>query len=224
MTPEVPQVFSDGVGVSVDQLSGERKLVESLIPELTLCLRGEHALAGAGQRGREHKGLHQIGMHPRHTLRDAAADVITGDDDIGQAQFLDQSDDAAGLGGGAVEVADRHLVFVRAAETAQIGNDDVGDLAEYGDDPAVVMPVAGPSVQQHDGRRAPGPVAVEGQPKPVHWRAARPHWPILATCQPDWCKVSESPVMTARMVRHESDGQLSMSLCACGPAINRPSS
>ena len=163
-------------------------------------------------------------MHPRHTLRDAAADVITGDDDVGQAQFLDQSDDAAGLGGGAVEVPDRHLVFVGAAETAQIGNDDVGYLAEYGNDAAVVMPVAGPSVQQYDGRRAPGPVAVEGQSKPVHWRAARPHWPILATCQPDWCNVSESPVMTARMARHESDGQLSMSLCACGPAINRPSS
>jgi len=38
-------------------------------------------------------------------------------------------------------------VFVRAAETAQIGNDDVGDPAEYRDDPAKVMPIAGPAVQ-----------------------------------------------------------------------------
>jgi hypothetical protein len=220
----MPQVLSDGVGISVDQLGGERKLVEGLIPELALRLGGEHTMAGAGQRGREDKGLHQIRMHPGHALRDAAADVVTGDDDIGQAQFLDQSDDAVGLGGRAVEVTDRHLVFVRPAETAQIGNDDVGDLAEYGNDPAVVMPVSGPSVQQHDGRRTPGPEAVEGQSKPVHGRAARPHWPILAISQPDRCNVSESPVMTARMARHESDGQLSRSLCARGPVINRPSS
>ena len=69
-------------------------------------------------------------------------------------------------------MAHRHLVFVRAAETAQIGNDDVGDPAEYRDDPAIVVPVAGPSVQQHDGGRAPRPEAVEGQPKPVNGRAA----------------------------------------------------
>ena len=36
VTPEVPQVFSDGVGIAVDQLRGERKLVEGLIPELAL--------------------------------------------------------------------------------------------------------------------------------------------------------------------------------------------
>src|SRR6185503_19198296 len=83
-------------------------------------------------------------MHARDTLRDAAADVITGDNDVGQAQFLDKSDDAAGLGGGAVKVADRHLVFVGAAETAQIGNDDVGYLAEYGNDAAVFFSVARP--------------------------------------------------------------------------------
>ena len=77
--PEVPQVFPDGVGIAVDQLGGERKLVEGLIPELALCLRCEHAIAGSGQRGREHKGLHQIGMHPGDTLRDAAADVVAGD-------------------------------------------------------------------------------------------------------------------------------------------------
>ena len=131
--------------------------MERLIPELTLCQRGEHAVARAGQRGREHKGMHQTWMHPGHALCDAAADVIAGDDDIGQAKFLDQSDDAAGLRGGAVEMPHRYLMFVRAAEPAQIGNDDVGDLAEHRNDPAVVMPVAGPSVQQHDGRRAPVP-------------------------------------------------------------------
>ena len=146
--------------------------MEGLVPELALRLRGEHAIACTGQRGREHKGLHQIGMHSGDALRDAAADVVAGDHDVGQAQFLDQSDDAAGLCGGAVEVTHRHLVFVRAAETAQIGNDDVGDPAEYRDDPAIVMPVARPSVQQHDGRRPPRPEAVEGQPKPVDGRAA----------------------------------------------------
>src|SRR5262249_50210305 len=116
------------------------------------------------------------------------------------------------------------LVLVRPAEPAQIGNDDVGDLAEARNDPPVVMPIAGPAVQQHDSGRTPGPEAVEGQPKPIDGRAARPHWPILAACRPDRCKVSESPAITARMFRHASDGQLSTSLCACGPAINRPSS
>ena len=37
----------DGVGIAVDQLAGERKLVKGLIPELALRLRGEHAIAGA---------------------------------------------------------------------------------------------------------------------------------------------------------------------------------
>ncbi len=111
-------------------------------------------------------------MHPGDTLRDAAADVVAGDHDIGQPQFLDQPDDAARLRGGAVEMAHRHLVFVRAAETTQVGNDDVGDPAEYRDDPTKVMPIAWPSVQQHDRRRAARSEAIEGQPKPVYGRAA----------------------------------------------------
>ena len=168
--------------------------------------------------------MHQIWMHPGHTLCDAAADVVAGDDDIGQAKFLDQSDDAAGLRGGAVEMPHRYLMFVRTAEPAQIGNDDVGDLAEHRNDPAVVMPVAGPSVQQHDGRRSPGPEAVEGQPEPVDGGATRRHSSNLANAQPALCRVDESPVITARMFRQEFDGALMTSPCASGPAIGRPSS
>ena len=122
----MPQVFADRVGVAVDQLIGERQLVERLVPELPLRLRGEYAIAGAGQRGRQHQRLHQFGMHPRHALRDAAADVVAGEHDPGQTQFLDQSHHAAGLRGGAVEVTHRHRVLVGTAEAAQIGNDDVG--------------------------------------------------------------------------------------------------
>ena len=59
-----------------------------------------------------------------------------------------------------------------ATAALQLGDDDVGDPAEYRDDLAKVVPVAGPSVQQHDGGRAPRPEAVEGQPKPVNGRAA----------------------------------------------------
>src|SRR5690349_17108046 len=123
-------------------------------------------------------------MHPGDALSDAAADVIAGEDDVRQSQFLDQPDDAAGLGGSAVEVLHSHLVFVRAAEPAQIRNDDVGDVAENRNDLPEVVSVAGPAVQQYDGRRASGPEAVEGEPKPVDGRAARPHWPILAVSWP----------------------------------------
>ena len=121
-------------------------------------------------------------------------------------------------------MAHRDLMFVRAAETAQIGNDDVGDLAEHRNDPAVVMAVARPSVQQHDGGAPRVPKRSKANRNPSTG-ALRDHigpfWPYF---QPDWCKVSESPVMTARMLRHASDGQFRMSLCACGPAISRPSS
>jgi hypothetical protein len=142
----VPQVFSDRVRVAVDQLGGQWKLVESLIPELALCVCGEYAIACAGQRGRKHKASHQIGMHPGDALRDAATDVIACDDHVRQTQFFDQPDDAAGLCGGAVEVLHRHLVFVRAAEPAEIRNDDVGDVAENRNDLSEVMPVARPAV------------------------------------------------------------------------------
>jgi hypothetical protein len=55
-------------------------------------------------------------MHPGHALSDPAADVIAGEHNVGKAEFLDQTDDAAGLGGGAVEVAHRNLVLVGPAE------------------------------------------------------------------------------------------------------------
>ena len=35
---------------------------------------------------------------------------------------------------------------------------------------------------------------------------------------------SRSPVISAKMLRHEFEGELSPSVCACQPAISRPSS
>ena len=224
MNPEVPQVLAHRFGIAVDQPVRQRKLMKGLIPELLVGLRAQHPLAGPGHRRGEHQRLHQVGLHACHALGDAAADVVARQHRVRQAQLVDEAHDAGGLRRGAVEVPHVDRVLVRAAESAQIGDDDVGVVAEQWDHSPVVVAVTGPAVQQHHGRSTGAAESVERQPETVHRGAACGHRSILRKCQPAVCRVSESPVITARMLRHESDGELRTSECAAAPAISRPSS
>ena len=121
--------------------------MEGLIPEFALGPRGEDAVTGAGQRRGEHQRPDQIGMHAGHALRDTAADVVPGHHNIGETQFVDEPQHAAGLGGGAVEVAHVDRMFVGTAETPQVGNDHIDGVAEQRDDSAVIVAGARPAVQ-----------------------------------------------------------------------------
>ena len=57
----MPQVRADGVRLAVDQLGGELGVVEGLVPELPLGLRGEDPLSDPRQRRGENQGVDQIG-------------------------------------------------------------------------------------------------------------------------------------------------------------------
>ena len=97
--PEMRQVGADRVGPAIDELLGQVELVEGLIPELALRRGAEDTGADARQRRRNDQAAHQAGPLGGDGLRDPAADVIAGDDQPVQMEFLDQGYDAAGLSG-----------------------------------------------------------------------------------------------------------------------------
>jgi hypothetical protein len=166
--PEVPQVRADGVRLAVDQLGRELGVVEGLVPELPLGLRGEDPVSDPRQRRRDDQGPDQIGPVPGDGLGDPAADVIAGDDRPSQRQLIDQPDDAAGLSRGVVLASRIRLVLVGLAEPPQVRHDDVGGRRHERDDLAVVGPVPRPAVQQqHRGSRPNSPGSLVGQPESV---------------------------------------------------------
>jgi hypothetical protein len=188
--PEVTQVGAHGGGPAVDQLGAQLEIVKGLVPELLLGPRLQDPVADARQRRRDDQGPDQIGTVPGDGLGDPAADVIAGDHRPAQAQFLDQPDDAPGLGSRVVLTGRIGLVLVRLPEAPQVRHDHIGadplaSLAPGGRhqrrDLTVVGPVTRPAVQQQHGR---GPVArpspVVGQPEAVdrcllaHTRTLRP--------------------------------------------------
>ena len=97
--PEMRQVGADRVGPAIDELLGQVELVEGLIPELALRRGAEDTGADAWQRRRNDQAAQQAGPLGGDGLRDPAADVIAGDDQPVQMEFLDQGYDAAGLSG-----------------------------------------------------------------------------------------------------------------------------
>jgi hypothetical protein len=119
------EVGADGVGPTIDELLGQVEPVEGLIPELLLRRRVEDARADARQRRSHDEGAQQAGPVRRDGLRYPAADVIAGEHHPGQAQLLDQRQDAAGLGGRGVRRGRIREMLVRRAEPAQVGNDDI---------------------------------------------------------------------------------------------------
>ena len=150
--PEVPQVGANGVRPAVDQLGAQLKLVERLVPELLLGLRLQDPVADSGQRRRDDQRADQIRPVPGDGLGDPAADVVAGQHRLAEAQFLDQPDEAPGLGGGGVLAGRVGLVLVGLPESPQVGHDHVGGAGHQRYDLAVVRPVPGPAVQQEHGR------------------------------------------------------------------------
>jgi hypothetical protein len=96
------QVRAYGAGPAVDELRRQGELVKGLIPELALRIGTEDPGADAGQRRGDDQAAEQARPGCRDHLRDPAADVIARDNDVPQVKFLDERDDAAGLGGGRV--------------------------------------------------------------------------------------------------------------------------
>ena len=166
--PEVPQVGADRVRLAVDQLGAQLELVERLVPELLLGLRLQDPVADPGQRRRDDQRADQVRPVPRDRLGDPAADVVADQHGPGQAEFVDQRDQAPGLRHGVVLPGRVGLVLVGLAEPAQVRHDHVGYGRHRGRDGAVIGPVPRPAVQHQHGRLScsrPGPLV--GQPEPV---------------------------------------------------------
>ena len=87
----------DGLDASVDDLLDQAQLMKGLVPELSLRLGREHAVAGTGQRRRYDECSHPVRKRPSDGLSDAAPDVITGQHRRPQAELVDESDNAPRL-------------------------------------------------------------------------------------------------------------------------------
>lgn len=74
--------------------------MKGLVPELALRIGTEDPGADAGQRRGDDQAAEQVGPLCRDQLPDPAADVIARDNNVPQVKFLDECDDAAGLGDG----------------------------------------------------------------------------------------------------------------------------
>jgi hypothetical protein len=90
--------------MAVDELVGELKLVKVLVPELTLCLSAQDALADTRQRRRDDQRSDEVGPGARERLCDPASDVVAADDKVFQAELFDKSHNTARLCIGAVLV------------------------------------------------------------------------------------------------------------------------
>jgi hypothetical protein len=157
------QVGTDQIGLAVDELGGQAKLVERLVPELLLRPRAEDPVTDPGQRGRDHQRPDQAGPLAGDGLGDPAADVIAGQHRPAEPELLDQRDDAARLRGRGVLTARLGLVPVRLAEPPQIRHNDLRRVREPRHHGAVVGPVARPAVQQQHGGATTGPVIGEAE-------------------------------------------------------------
>ena len=167
-------------------------------------------------------------MHAGHALRDAAADVVPGEHDVGEAQFVDEAERRCWPGRWRCRSGGPPTACLsEPPKPRRSGTTTSAAPAEHRDDPAVV--VAGAGRSRAAVRRAARRVSRIGRrptetrrPGALRDRRSAPFWPY---CQPDCCKVSESPVITAKTLRHASDGaQLMTSAWASHPAISRPSS
>jgi hypothetical protein len=161
----VPQVRADGVRPPVDELGRQPEVVERLVPELPLGLRGEDPVPDPGQRRRDDQGTDQVGTVPRDGLGDPAADVVAGQDHLSEPKLADQPGDAPGLGRGVVLPGRFGRMLVGLAEPPQVGDDHVGGPRHERGDRAIIGPVSGPSVQQQHRRTRSGPFV--GQPELV---------------------------------------------------------
>lgn len=97
VVPEVRQIGPDRAAMSVKQLLGPAQAGESsdtktpAAPAVTALGARRPAAASHHQRG------HQLGARSGQRLRNAAADVLAGDNGPRQTEFLDQAGDAASL-------------------------------------------------------------------------------------------------------------------------------
>jgi hypothetical protein len=153
---------------SVDQPLHEVELVEALIPELPDRRRGRDPRTNAGQRRGCNQATHQRRTQCGQPLSDAATDVIATDDELRDAELVEQTDEAAHLSIGVVMPGGVHGMLVRLTEASQVGDDDVVVIRQPFGNSRVVGAIARPTMQQQDRRRRRRPVAVEGQPESVN--------------------------------------------------------
>ena len=153
--PEVAEVGADGVEVPVEQLFGQRQAMEVLVPELALGLATRGPVAEARERRRDDERCDALGRAPRERLRHAAAHVVAAHDDALDAELVEESEHAGGLGVGAVERARVDVMAVGSAEAAQVGHDDLELAFQPLQHPVLVPPASRPAVQQDDGRPRP---------------------------------------------------------------------
>ena len=163
--PEVPQIRANGLGLPVDELLGKVEAVKGGVPELPRRLRGQHPLARAGERRRDDERTHQIRPRPGDGLGDEASDVVSRDHGGTQPQLFDQPDDAPGLCRPRIGFLRLVDVLVGVPEAAEVGHDDLGGAGQERHQIPIIGSIAGPTVQEDDGRAGADPII--GEPETI---------------------------------------------------------